>query len=325
MATFYGNTNSVEGYVEALYNSYTPGYEHVLQEQIDVYMGKVRVDTIEGENKAYDFLGTIDLKEKQARFEDIPIDEMTHNRRWVYPRWFRKGILVDKEDDIMLHTDPASDYIEGLAKGIIRKRNDVIHGCFFANVKGGKAPGDHTYSFNNAVFSASSQGGRTIPHDCADESFAAGGTSSGLTLNKLQMATRALNELHNNPNGPKYIGVTDKHLNDLVFSAKMQSVDTSPFQALALGTIPNMSWGGWTFVKDYNITLGTNNDIDGDTNVYELPVWVPEGIMYVQHESPMFQVANLVRKGPHVFMIAALCGMNAFRRDEDRVLKIETI
>jgi hypothetical protein len=324
MTTYYGNTNNTRGYVEAFVNSYTPGYEHVLQEENDVYMGMTRVDTITGENQSYDFLGTIDLDKKKNRYEDIPIEDMVHNRRWLFPEWYRKGIFVDNEDAIMQHTDPTSDYISALAKGIIRLRNDVVYAAFFANVKGGKNPGDDTFSYNNALIApTTAQGGRTIPHDCEDEAFAKGGTSSGLTLNKLQMATRAFGELHVNVNGPRYIALTHKHINDLVFDAKTQSIDTSPFKALAAGQIT--AWGGWTFVIDYNVTKGTSNDIDSDTNVYELPCWVPAGMLYAQHNTPQFAIDRLPRKGLYVHQIAAQCGMVAGRMDEDRVLKIETI
>ena len=326
MGTYYGNTNDVRGYPEAFVNAYTPGYEHVLQELDDVYAGKTRQDAIRGQNKSYDFLGTIDLDEKIARFEDLPVDDLVHNRRWIHPRWFRKAIFVDNEDQIMEHTDPTGDYIQALANGGVRLKNDVIHSCFFANVKGGKEPGDDTYSFKNTLMApTTAQGGRTIPHDCADTSFSKGGTSSGLTLNKLQMATRAFGELKVNLNGPRYIALTHKHINDLIFDAKLQSIDTSPYKALAAGTIPGMTWGGWTFVIDYNITLGSSNDIDSDTNVYELPVWVPQGILYAAHAAPMFAIDRLPRKGLHVHQIAAQMGMNAIRMDEDRVMKIETI
>jgi hypothetical protein len=324
MGDYYGNTNTTRGYTEAFVNAYTPGYELVLQEMADVYAGKTRVDSIVGENKSYDFLGTIELEEKLERFADLPIDDMVHNRRWVFPRWFRKAILVDNEDQIMQHTDPTSAYIQALGNGVVRLKNDVIHAAFFANVKGGKAPGDSTYHFNNTLIApTTSEGGRTIPHDCADEEYAKGGESKGLTLNKLQMATRALGELKINVNGPRYIGVTHKHLNDLIFDAKTQSVDTSPFKSLAVGTINN--WGGWTFVLDYNILKGTSNDTDTDTDVYELPVWVPEGMLFAQHATPQFAIDRLPRKGLYVHQIAAQCGMNCIRMDEDRVLKIEAI
>jgi hypothetical protein len=323
MTDYYGNVNNTPGYPQAFVNSYTPGYEAVLQEIDDVYVGKTRVDSLKGENKSYDFIGTIEMDEKIARFEDIPIDEIDHNRRWMHPRWFRKGIYVDKEDEIMEHTDPSGSYIQGLANGIVRLKNDVIHASFFADVKGGKNPGDDTYKFNNTIFTNASEGGRVIVHDIVDKEFAVGGLSSGLTLNKLQMATRAFGELKVNLNGPRYIALTHKHLNDLIFDAKLQSIDTSPYKALAAGTVPGMTWGGWTFVIDYNITKGSSNDADGDADVYELPVWVPLGILYAAHAAPQFAIDRVPRKGLFVFQIAAQCGMNCIRMCENRVMKIE--
>jgi hypothetical protein len=86
-----------------------------------------------------------------------------------------------------------------------------------------------------------------------------------------------------------------------------------------------VTWGGWTFVMDYNITLGSNNDIDGDKNVYELPVWVPEGMLFAQHNVPQFAIDRLPRKGLFVHQLACQCGMNCIRMEEDRVLKIEVV
>ena len=134
------NTNTTSGYTEAFYNSYTSGYEHVLQEKKPAYMGLVREERIEGENESYDFLGTIELDEKVTRFEDIPIEDMTHNRRWITPSWYRKGIFVDKEDDIALHTDPTGDYIQALAKGAIRKENNIITAAFLQMLLAEKHP-----------------------------------------------------------------------------------------------------------------------------------------------------------------------------------------
>lgn len=318
MATYNQNTNSTTGYTEAFYNSYSTGYEHVLQEMTDVYSGKVRQDRIEGENRAYDFLGTIDLEEKGSRFEDIPITDMTHNRRWLYPRWFRKGIFEDDEDSIVLHSDPTSDYIQALAKGGVRLKNDVVYNAFFSDVKGGKEPGDDTFTFNEAAYTKGGTG-RVIVHD-ADDDFSAGGTSSGLTIEKLILAKEALSNLKNDPNQTAYIGVSPKQISDLLREAETQSIDTNIVRALYAGEIDE--YMGFKFVTDYNITKGSSNSVDG-TDVYQLPVWTPEGMLFASHQTPMFNVDWLPRK--QIWQISARMGMNAMRMDEDKVLQIECI
>ena len=319
MATRNSNTNSVTGYTEAFYNSYTTGYEAILQQRRPMYQGLLREERIEGENESYDFLGTIELDEKTTRFEDIPIEDMTHNRRWITPKWYRKGIFVDKEDDIALHTDPTSDYIQALAKGEIRKENTVITDAFFANVSGGKTPGTDTYVLSNTAY-ATSGIGRTILHD-AQNDFTAGGVSSGLTIEKLVLAKRALQELENDPDDLFYIAVAPKQMSDLLLQAETQSIDTNIIRSLFAGVVNE--YMGFRFVITNNITIGTNNAVDTTTEVFEVPVWTKEGMLFAKHESPIFNTDWLPRK--QVWQISARVGMNSIRMDEDKVLKIECI
>jgi hypothetical protein len=319
MATRNQNTNSITGYTEAFYNSYTTGYEAVLQQRKPMYQGLLREERIEGENESYDFLGTIELDEKTTRFEDIPIEDMTHNRRWITPKWYRKGIFVDKEDDIALHTDPTSDYVQALAKGEIRKENSVITDAFFANVSGGKTPGTDTYVLSNTAY-ATGGVGRTIVHD-AQNNFTAGGVSSGLTIEKLVLAKRALQELENDPDDMFYIAVAPKQMSDLLLQAETQSIDTNIIRSLYAGVVNE--YMGFRFVITNNIVIGSVNDVDTDTNVYEVPVWTKEGMLFAKHESPIFNTDWLPRK--QVWQISARVGMNSIRMDEDKVLKIECI
>ena len=318
MATFQGNVNTTTGYTEAFIRAYHAGYQQILQEMTDVYGDTMRREKIEGDNKAYDFLGTVDLDEKQSRFEDIPIDDVSHNRRWIYPRWFRKGIFVDKEDNIALHTDPTSDYIRALAKGVIRTKNDVIYAAFEANVRGGLAPGDDTYTFDDSAYDIASEGGRTIPHDTTN-AFAAGGVSSGLSIEKLILARQALVEQKNDPNQMYHITCTQRQISDLLREAETQSIDTNIIRALHAGTITE--YHGFKFHVDWNIAIGSSNDIDADTNIYSCYAYTTDALLYAQHEAPIFGVDWLPRK--RIWQISASVGMNSIRMDEDKVIKIE--
>ncbi len=317
------NTNSITGYTEAFFNSYTTGYEHVLQERKPQYQGLLREERIEGENESYDFLGTIELDEKTTRFEDIPIEDMTHNRRWITPKWFRKGIFVDKEDDIALHTDPTSDYIQALAKGEIRRQNITVTDSFFANVSGGKTPGDDTYVFTESAYVTSTNtttAGRIIVHDTQAD-FTAGGVSAGLTIEKLVLARQALTELENDPDDMFYIAVAPKQMSDLLREAETQSIDTNIIRSLVAGVVNE--YMGFRFVVTNRITIGSSNDVDVDTNVFEVPVWTKEGMLFAKHASPIFNVDWLPRK--QIWQISARVGMSAIRMDEDKVLRIECI
>lgn len=321
MATRNTNTNSTTGYTEAFYNSYTAGYEHVLQERKPQFQGLLREERIEGENESYDFLGTIELTKKRTRFEDIPIEDITHNRRWIKPEWYRKGVFVDKEDDIALHTDPTGDYIQALAKGAIRKENEVIVAAFFANVDGGKTPGTDTYVLQDALYTtATSAAGRTLAHDVQAD-FTAGGVSAGLTIEKLILARQALDELYNDPDAMLYIAMAPKQGSDLLREAETQSIDTNMIRSLVNGVVNE--YMGFRFVKTNQISIGSSNDVDSDTSVFELPVWSKEGMLFARHQSPIFNVDWLPR--PQIWQISARVGMQSIRMDEDKIIKIECI
>ena len=310
--------NTVPGYQEAFYNAYTPMMAQILQEDKRAYAGAVMQETIEGENQAYDFVGTIELDKKTSRFEDIPIEEMDHTRRWISPEWYRKGIFIDKEDDIALLMDPTSSYITALGKGEVRKENDVINDARFGDVSGGKLPGDDTYSFSNLAFTnVAGTGGRTILVDAAND-FSASGTDTGLTIEKLILAREALVELKNDPNEAMYIGVNQRQLSDLLRQAETQSIDTNIIRSLVNGSVTQ--YMGFNFIVDYNIQLGSANGVGGE-NVYECPVWTKEGMLFARHQTPILGVDWLPRK--QIWQVSARTGMNAIRMDEDRVLKIE--
>jgi len=323
MATINTNTNATSGYTEAFYNSFTAGYEHILQERKPIYQGLVREERIEGEYESYDFLGDIELDDKVTRFEDIPIEDMTHNRRWITPAWARKGIFVDKEDDIALHTDPTSDYMQSLAKAVIRKENKTITDAFFANVSAGKTPAADTATLADSLYVYSTRittGGRTIAHDVQSD-YTAGGVSTGLTIEKLILARQALEELENDPDDMYYIANAPKQKSDLLREAETQSIDTSIIKSLTVGVVNE--YMGFRFISTNRIAIGSTNDVDGDTSVYELPVFTKETMLFARHETPIFNVDWLPRK--QIWQISARCGMNAIRMDESKIIKIECI
>ena len=323
MATFATNINDTSGYTEAFYNAFTAGYEHILQERKPLYQGLVREERIEGEYESYDFLGDIELDDKAARFEDIPIEDLMHNRRWIFPKWARKGIFVDKEDDIALHTDPTSDYIKALAKAVIRKENKTITDAFFANVGAGKNPNDDVMVLNDSLYVYSTRittGGRTLAHDVQSD-YTAGGVSTGLTIEKMILARQALLELENDPDDMFYIACAPKQGSDLLREAETQSIDTSMIKSLVAGVVNE--YMGFRFVFTNRIIIGSDNDVGGDTSVYELPIFTKETMLFARHESPIFNVDWLPRK--QIWQISARCGMNAIRMDECKIIKIECI
>lgn len=319
MTTQYGNVNDTSGYAEAFKDTYDGVFRDVLQESMDVYAGATGVDVLEGEHKFYDFVGTIDLSQKTTRFADVPIDTVDHNRRRMSPVFYRKGVYKDLEDIIALVADPTSAYLRALSKGHIRKKNDVIYAAFEATVSGDTQGTTDTYAFNDSLCAyTTAEGGRTIAHDTNDD-YSAGGTSTGLTTEKLILTREALVGLKNDPNQVFNLVCSQRQISDLFREAEVNSVDTSPFRALADGKM--LPYHGFRFLVDYNIALGSLNDIDGDANIYPCYAFTNDALLFAQHKSPAFSIDWLPAK--QIYQIYMSVGMNCIRMDEDKVIKIE--
>ncbi|KKL94900.1 hypothetical protein LCGC14_1860080, partial [marine sediment metagenome] len=198
-----------------------------------------------------------------------------------------------------------------------------VTNSFFANVKGGKNPGDDTFVFTESAYVTSTRlttGGRVIVHDVQND-FTTGGVSSGLTIDKLVLARQALMELENDPDDLFYIAVSPKQMSDLLREAETQSIDTNIIRSLVNGIVNE--YMGFRFVITNRILIGSGNDIDGDTNVFKVPVWTKEGMLFAKHTTPIFSVDKLPRK--QIWQISARVGMASIRMDEDKIIQIECV
>lgn len=305
-------------YKTLFYNAYTSAYTQVPQERRNVFDGKVTMDTIEGENKSYQDFGISTMKKKTTRFTEVVPTDNDMRRRWIFPEFYYDVKLVDRQDNIALLADPTSSFITSLAYAIERQKRDVVLAAFDASVSGGKNPGDTTYTFTNTAISNAT--GRTVPHDVTNQGTA-GGTSSGLTVEKLILVREKFATLGIPDGVPIMLACSFRQKSDLLREAETQSSDTSEIKALVDGRID--SYMGINFVTTNAITIGSSNDIDSDTNVYECFAYIPEGVILATNPSPTFMIDRRVEMVGDVWQIKADFGCNALRLHEDMVIKVE--
>ncbi len=310
-------------YLDMFIQAYNAGYTQVPQEMRNPFEGAVDTVPLKGEYISFDDVGVSTGKEKTTRFAKLTYGDNSFRRRWLYPRWFYPDPkLVDKQDNIALHTDPSGAFMQSMLYYIERKKRDVIIDAFEATVTGGKNPGDTSYSYADSVISAtySATSGRTIPHD-STTTGAAGGTSTGLTEDKILLMQQKFSD-YGIPDGtPIYLVCSYKQLRDLRENAKLQSTDTSDIKALMNREIRSLM--GVNFIVTNGITLGSSNDIDADTNIYPCYAWVKGGMSFAPFLTPSFSVDKLPDMVGDVWQIKANFGCNAIRRHEDMVIKIE--
>jgi len=305
-------------YEDAFVLAYTAGYKDVPQERKNPFEGVVMQTPLEGEQMSFDDIGTSTMTKKTTKFADVVYSDNEFRRRWMFPEFYYDAKLVDKQDEIAQHTEVRSAFMRNQIFGVERQKRDIILAGFDATVTGGKNPGDDSFSFTNTAISNAA--GRTIPHD-ATNAGEAGGTSAGLTVNKLILIREKFATLGNEDGMPVHLCCSFKQKSDLLREAETQSWDTSEIKALVDGRIN--SYMGIKFVNTNAITIGSSNDIDTDTNVYECFAWLPEGIQAAWHLAPTFKIDYLPTKVGDTWQIKVDFGGNSIRMHEDMVLKVE--
>jgi len=314
---------STPNYVDAFINAYNAGYKDVPQERMNPFTGQTDVAAMTGENMSFDDVGISGMNEKSTRFAKLTYGDSEFRRRWWSPRWFYPDPkLVDKQDAIAQHADPTSAFMRNMVYAIERQKRDVVIAAMDKTVVGGKAPGDVSggYTFTNTAITNAT--GRTIVHD-TDLSGAAGGTSAGLTTDKILLARKKFSDLGVDIGAPMNFVGSFQQVMDLRRRAELQSNDTSTVQALMKPQIPDGLMGVNKWIITNSITIGSSNDVDSDTNVFACFFYIPEGIMYAAQTAPTFSVDKLVDRVGDTWQIRADFGCNAIRMHEDLVLKVE--
>jgi len=304
-------------YMELFYNAYNAARLHVPQERKNPFEGTVTTDVLRGEQQSYDDFGISNLKQKTTRFATVETTDNDMHRRWLFANWYYDAKLVDRQDNIALLSDPTGDFIKSLAYGVERLKRDVILKAFEASVSGGKNPGQTSYSFSNTAIGS---GGAVIVHDTT-YAGAAGGTSKGLSTDKLILIRETFSRWGVPDGVPIYLACTFRQKSDLLREQQTKGQNTSEVEALVDGRINR--YMGINFVETNGITLTSNGDLDGDTSVFKCYAYIPEGIVLATSPAPNFAVDKRAELVGDTWQIRADFAAAAIRRNENMVIKVE--
>jgi hypothetical protein len=306
------------GYLELIHLAYKGAVLSVPQEKRFIFDGLIQTDTFEGECKAYDDTPTASLREKTQRFATLTHTDATERRRWLYSKNYYDAFLFDKQDGVALYSDPVGRRMQNLMWAVERQKRDNVITAFDATVVGGNRPGDTSYTFTNTAISNAT--GRVVVHDTTNGG-AAGGVSTGLTVEKLILIKEKFAELGVDSTSPINLVCSQRQISDLLREAELQSSDTSEVKALVSGQINQ--YMGIRFVQTNAITIGASNDVDSDTNVYKCYAWVSDGMLFAEHEQPTFEYDRRVDLVGKAWQLKVDFGCGAIRTHEDLVLKVE--
>lgn len=223
-------------------------------------------------NKAFRMLSQIDSTEAQERTTvakpAINID-VEHDGRWVFPRRFSWGKVVDDLDLLQTNIQPQGAYVRSAVASMNRKTDDLFIEAFFGDAKTGET-GSTTTSFDS--------------NNVVDQDV--GGTGTGLNVEKLREAQKIL--LDNDVDIDMediYIAVSPKQHDDLLALTQVISTDFNERPVLVDGRVRRF--------LNMNIIISTR--LTTDSNSYRrLPVWVPSGM----GKGLWKEINGVVRKRP---------------------------
>lgn len=207
-------------------------------------------------SKAFRMLSQIDETQASLRGTSakpaVNID-INHDGRWVYPKMYDWGKVVDDIDLLQTNITPQGAYTRSAVAALNRVEDELFTTAFFGDARTGE-DGSTTTSFdtNNVV------------------AVDLGGSAEGMTVQKMREAQKIL--LDNNVDIDMeqiYIALSPKQHDDLLALTQVISTDFNERPVLVDGMVRRF--------LNMNIIISTR--LPTDSNGYRRnPVWVPSGM-----------------------------------------------
>ena len=311
-----------EGFVDQFDNT----LYHLLQQSESKFQKAVDIKPIvNAEDKAFDAIGRLALVAKTERSPQTPITEITTERRWVETDPFHNAVLIDKDDDLNRVVEPTSDIMVEFVNAVNRKKDDII----LASIDGAVVSG-RTSKGGNTITWASQDGdvkytgkdtGRTIAFDTTVGNASAADT--GMTIEKTELVREYFAFLDADENTPIWGAISPRQATNFFGQNEYVNADFSTSKPIATGRIiPNFHGINW--IVSTKIVAGTNNDVDGNTNVVRCPFWLQSGIILGVQDmiSTEISIESTLSYSKQIYVHM---NMGAMRRDEDRVCFVEAV
>ena len=150
---------------------FTTNVKHRLQQEGSKVRGLVSTGSHVGNGAVpVEQIGAVTAQERTTRHGDTPILDTPHSRRWVFPRDFEWGDMVDKQDLIRMLIDPKSPYTTAGVNALGRQIDDLLIAAAIGTSQVGTPAG----------------GGATTPETFDLTNFRVAVGATGLTVAKLR-------------------------------------------------------------------------------------------------------------------------------------------
>jgi hypothetical protein len=206
-----------------------------------------------------------------------------------------------------------------------RKKDDIILESIDADVISGRTSKGGTViswaSQDGNVKYTDKDTGRTIAFDTAVGN--ANAADTGLTIEKCELVREYFANNDANENIPIWGAISPRQATNLFGQNEYVNNDFSDGKPLTTGRII-IGWHGINWIVSTKIVGGTNNDVEGNTDVVRCPFWLQSGLILGVQD--MISTEISIRADlSYSKQIYVHMNMGAMRRDEDRVVYVETV
>jgi hypothetical protein len=296
---------------------------HVCQQKESRLAGTVRTEygLIAAEDKAFDMMDEFELQEKTGRSPETPTLDPSTQRRWVTTTPYHQSVRYDKDDDLSIKLDLTGDFVTAFVRGVNRKKDDIIIAAFEAATTSGRRAGSTiTWASQdgNTKYTALNTG-RTIAHDTSTGNASASDT--GMTTEKIELALEYFSNNEVDDSIPIWCVISPRQATNLFGQEEYVNVDYNDAKPLTVGRLLG-NWMGVNWVSTPKIVLGSSNDVDSDTAVYECWCWAQDGMILGVADELTIEIDRLPTYS-YAQQVYVHMNMGCMRFDEDKVIKIE--
>ncbi len=188
----------------------------LMQQKGSRLRNSVRLESINGEERFFDQIGSTTAVKKTTRHGDTPLIESPHSRRQVQFDDYEVADLIDVQDKLRTLADFQSPYAMSMAFALGREIDKEIIRAAFADAKTGKT-------------------GSTTVALPSGQKVAVNAT--GLTLDKLIQARQILRANEADPDEERFIVLRAKDMSTLLNTTEIKSADYNTIKTLVQGGV----------------------------------------------------------------------------------------
>lgn len=296
---------------------------HVCQQKPSLLERAVTIESVAGmESKSFDMMDKIEMLAKEGRNPETPRNDVSTQRRWLFHDPYHNAFQFDMDDDLEMKLKPAGQTVKALRYGRNRKVDDIVIVAFDMTVNTGRRNNSSTTTWasagGNTKYTESS-GGRTLAHDTNEGNCSAADT--GLTAEKVELVNEYFAKNSIDEDVPIFGLINPRQATNLFGQEQYVNADYNTQKPLATGRYLR-NWMGINWIQSNKVVKGTNNDVDGDEDVYKVRFWAKDAIILGVADSitVSMTIRNDLSDAQQVYVHM---NMGSLRHDEDKVFVVE--